>query len=92
MEKKKIIRCPFCGAEYVAEEIFYPQEVFNNEIKVIKDENNHVLIISNGDSLNFKEEYECDHCGHKFEVKGEVKFTTKLLDKEIFEEEYSVKL
>ena len=86
-----IIKCPFCEAEYMPEEIFYPDSVFNKNLQVIRDEKGKIVFI-NEDSFNFIEEFECECCNNKFQVEGKVNFQTKKIEEDTFEEETIVNL
>lgn len=91
MNKLVIIKCPCCGAEYLPEEIFYPDSVFNKNLKVIRDEEGKI-VFTNEDSFCLEEEFECEHCGSSFTVKGKASFQTDLVKEEEFEEETTIKL
>ena len=91
MEFKNIIKCPCCKAEYLPEEIFYPDSVFNNKVFPVRDENNKIISVQ-GNYFNLEEEFECEYCGCHFKVKGDVNFTTEVIKKDDFEEETVVKL
>ena len=82
-----IIKCPVCGAEYLPEEIFYPDSVFNKNLKVVRDEEGKIVFFNKNESFNLEEEFECEHCGTLFRVKGDTKFKVEALKEEIFEEE-----
>lgn len=41
----KIIKCPHCGAEYLASEIFVPGELEGNAKSVIKDALNRIIYV-----------------------------------------------
>ncbi len=91
MSKLTIIKCPICGAEYLPEEIFYPDSVFNKNLNVVRDEEGKIVFV-NEDSFCLTEEFECEHCGATFLTKGKVNFQTDLVKEEDFEEETTVKL
>ena len=85
------IRCPHCNAEYIPEEIFYPNSVFNKNIKVIRDEVGKIVLIEGEYSFDLNESFECECCGEVFSVLGEAKFSTSLKEDK-FEEETIIKL
>ena len=85
MDKKYIIKCPKCGAEYLPAEIFVT-DYLGNPKNIIKDENGKIEHFD-GSPLELKEEYECDVCGCKFTIEGDVTFTTKEV-KIDFDEEF----
>lgn len=90
MKKLNVIKCPKCGAEYLFEEIYYPQEFFGKPLTVVRDENNKIIYFSDT-SLNTTEEYTCDYCDCHFEVNAKIVFDTKELKDEdsikIYEDE-----
>lgn len=92
MKNIKIIKCPHCGAEYLPEEIFYPDSVFNKKLNIIKDEEGKIVDYDAINSFNLVEEFECEYCGSTFEVEGKVTFSTKLMNKIDFEEETTISL
>ena len=86
-ERKKI-RCPYCGAEYLPEEIFVPSEIFGKP-KIVKDENGRIEYISK-DEGSLSEEYFCDYCQNKFVTTLEFDFTTRMV--EDFSEDFEMLL
>ena len=91
MSKLNIIKCPHCGAEYLPEEIFYPDSVFNKDIKITRDEQGKI-VYSNGDSFCLTEEFECEHCGCLFSIESKTTFNTKAIEVKDFEEETVINL
>lgn len=86
INKNWLIKCPHCGCEYAPNEIFYPQEVFGNASNIIRDENGKIIFFE-GQLLNLKEEYTCDHCNKTFIA--EIEMTFKTTKPEIdFDEEF----
>lgn len=82
------IKCPYCGAEYLPEEIFMGDEFLGNS-KVIKDENEHIVSVVEQNDAELYASYVCDCCNKRFTVKAEVKFES---EKDEFEDDYSIKL
>ena len=69
---KKVIKCPHCGAEYLAEEIFYPSSVFNKDLNIIKDEKGKILNdLKDVKTFDLEEEFECEYCNKSFKVSGD---------------------
>ena len=92
MDKRHIIKCPHCGAEYLPEEIFYPDSVFNKNLKVVRDEEGKI-VFTNEDSFDLSESFECEHCGKEFIVESKVTFETHAVkEKSLFEEETIINL
>jgi DNA-directed RNA polymerase subunit M/transcription elongation factor TFIIS len=86
-----LIKCPNCGAEYLPEEIFYPNSVFNKNIEVVRDEKGKI-VYKNGNSFCLTEEFECENCGCNFSIESKVSFITKALKKDNFDEETIINL
>ena len=73
---ENIIICPYCGAEYLPEEIFIPEDLFNQPRNILKDEHGKLEHFVR-DDLSFEEEYTCDYCNHTFKVHCFLTFTTE---------------
>lgn len=71
------IVCPYCGAEYLPAEIFYPDEFMGKPSRIEKDEKGKIQIAPNSD-MNLKESYVCDYCGHKLYVTAKVEFKAEI--------------
>lgn len=92
-----LIKCPHCGAEYLPEEIFYPNEVFNKNIRPIRESGKIISVETQTldekeESFDLEEEFCCIYCNTNFKVKGEAKFTTEEIKDEEFEEEFVVNI
>lgn len=72
----KLIICPFCGAHYLPDEVFYPEDFIGEHYDVSKDEEGHIEHCLGYDG-KVEEEYTCDHCGHTFKVVAELSFVTE---------------
>lgn len=81
MKKLNVIKCPKCGAEYLFEEIYYPQEFFGKPLTIIRNEHNKIIYFSDS-SLNTEEEYTCDYCNCHFEVTAKIVFDSKEIEDE----------
>lgn len=75
MSKKSTIKCPHCGREYLAAEIYYPKSFFGNPSNIIKDETGTILGY-NGSDLDTYETFQCDQCNKLFSVDAVVTFKT----------------
>ena len=82
-----IIRCPHCGAEYYAEEIFVGDEFLGTRFatKSSKGKIEHTV----GNKPELESSYVCDFCNKKFIVKAHPGYT---VEKDDFDEEYSIKI
>lgn len=76
---KSKIKCPHCGAEYLASEIYFPDQFLGRPRNIIKDEKGQILGF-NDDDMNTYEEFTCDHCGKSFSVEATVTFKTSALN------------
>ena len=47
LSKHIIIKCPKCGYEYLASEIFYPEDLLGTCNNIIRDENGKILSWNN---------------------------------------------
>lgn len=89
--KNLIIKCPHCGAEYLPEEIFCPESVFNKSLQITKDEDGKILYVDGEFSYDLNEEFCCEYCNHSFSIVGKTIFETKEL-KDDFDEEFVTEL
>ena len=62
-----IIKCPKCGREYVAAEIFMPSDLLGKPNNIIRDDDGKIILCE-GEQPELKEEYTCDNCGTTFEA------------------------
>ena len=88
--KHIIIRCPKCGREYLASEIFFPDDILGQPHSILRDDNGHIVHVDGVDP-DLVQEWECD-CGTTFQVRLDVAAQvvyTKDLD---FSEEYTIAL
>lgn len=90
-EKYIIIRCPKCGYEYTAAEIFYPEGLLGYPKDIFRDDNGKIMMIS-GDEPCLEEEFECEHCNHTFIAKLKVKADAEYDLKYDFNDEYTISL
>lgn len=84
--KKPIIKCPKCGAEYMAAEVFLPNDFLGKPFNIVKGLQHHILAYD-GEDMNLEEEYQCDYCDTKFKVKATVSFKTEEYT-DLFDDEY----
>lgn len=81
-EKKnnwQTITCPFCKAEYLPGEIFYPDDLFGKVKNVLRDPTEHILFVEyeEGCEPTLTEHFECYNCGRPFVVEAQVSFKVK---------------
>ena len=89
MKKRKMtyIECPYCGCEYLPEEIYLPYSFFGKPLNIVKDKDGKILSYSN-DSVNPVEQYQCDKCNKVFNVNCKLQFITVYDEKYDFNEEW----
>lgn len=68
-----LIKCPNCGCEYLAAEIFYPNQFLGTPKNIEKDEAGK-LIYFNGADMDTTETYVCDNCNRKMTITAKVQF------------------
>lgn len=81
MEEKKVpyIKCPHCGHEYTADEIFVGTELIGVSKNVIKDPLGKILYVEYADQEDepcLVEHYICDGCGRDFVIEADLTFKT----------------
>ena len=67
-KKDTIIKCPYCGWEYLPAEIFYPQYILGKP-KDIEKTVNGIIVDYYGHSPELEETYKCDNCLNVFKTK-----------------------
>ena len=65
---RKIVRCPHCGYEYLAGEIFYPDSVFGRPKQIIRDTLGHIIYedYEEGSEPSDTEKFYCENCDRPF--------------------------
>lgn len=76
MNKYQIIRCPYCGAEYLPGEIFLPKHFLGQPKNISKDFTGKILEYE-GLPQNLVETYTCDKCLSNFKVIANIIYTVK---------------
>ena len=84
-----VIQCPYCGAEYLVEEIFMADDFIGNR-HAIKDEKGRIVFIE-GDDPILMSEYICDYCDKKFTASIEFEVWTGIVQ-DLWEDDYSVEI
>lgn len=88
--KAAIIRCPFCGAEYLPGEIYMPGSLIGQPEEVVKDSLGKIIYedytpIKEPDMI---EHFICDYCDKPFVVEATVTYRAK---EEAPEKDFSTK-
>lgn len=87
MLKEVFIKCPYCDAEYLPEEIFMGDEFLGNR-QAVKLDNGKIDFV-NGDEPELESSYICDFCNKRFVVRAKISF--EAFDDD-FDDEYSINL
>lgn len=90
LSKHIIIKCPKCGYEYLASEIFYPEDLLGSCNNILRDENGRILLVSDGEDPHLEEDWTCDHCGCDFKAKLDIKGTTLYSNELDFSEDFVI--
>ena len=73
LKKHVIIKCPKCGYEYLASEIFYPQSLLGSGPNPLRDDTGKILLLPEGEEPELEEDWECYNCGCNFKAKIEMR-------------------
>lgn len=73
IKKSEIIKCPVCGGEYLAGEIYLPDSFLGQPNYVQRNKDNEVINYF-GTSINPVEHYYCDFCGSKLKIFAKTQF------------------
>lgn len=87
MCRDSFIVCPVCGAEYLTEEIMFPDNMYGKPMNIIKDECGKILSFD-GNSISLNESYKCDKCETSFRVKGTITYKTYVSVDDDFDDTY----
>ena len=88
LSSKHLVKCPYCGAEYLPAEIYIPEDFLPECEDVVKDENSK-LVAYHDNGMNLHEEYTCDKCGHRFTIDAVVDFKTAKAELHDFNYDYT---
>ena len=89
-EKLTVIKCPYCGWEYLPAEIFVPKGFFGKPKYVERTPRGRIIDYS-GTTLDPIEYYTCDLCNTKFRIKADIRFNTSINHRTNFNEDFSLK-
>lgn len=85
--KRPVIKCPKCGAEYMAGEIYLPNYFVGQPENIIKGQEHNILAFE-GTDMDLEEQYQCDYCNCKFKVSASITFRTSEVKEVVDEDEY----
>lgn len=74
MSKYQLIRCPYCGTEYLPGEIFLPKHFLGQPKRVSKDFSGKILDYE-GIPQSLNESYTCDKCMSNFTVTANITYS-----------------
>ena len=87
MKKNNYIKCPVCGREYMAGEIFLPNYFVGQPTDIVRGYEDNILMYK-GEDMDLEEEYTCDKCNTKFKVRAVVTFKTEKVEDFFDEDSY----
>lgn len=84
-QRKAIIKCPHCGWEYSASEIFFPGELVGKPETVIRDALGKIIYedYPEDSEPNQTEHYICDNCEKPFVVSATVTYKARVEEEEL---------
>jgi hypothetical protein len=78
--KSSIIRCPFCGAEYLPGEIYMPGSIIGQPDEIVKDSLGKIIYEDYDNELrepDMIEHFICDQCDKPFVIEATVTYKTR---------------
>lgn len=87
---ENIIKCPYCEAEYVASEIYMPNDFLGKPKNIYKDIDGKIDLVD--DEQHLEEIYCCDKCNKVFKVKAVIEYITSKKEELNFNDGYSTPL
>ena len=78
--KSPVIRCPFCGGEYLPGEIFMPGSLIGQPQEIVRDGLGKIIYEDYGPETKepcLVEHYICDECEKPFIIEATVSYKTK---------------
>ena len=90
-KKHLFIKCPRCGREYHAAEIYIPNAFFGKPSIIERDATTGRIDNFYGDDMDLVEHYICDKCNTPFKVTAKLQFNVVEEDKINFNKDYKTK-
>ena len=78
--KSALIKCPFCGAEYLPGEIYMPGSLIGQPDEVVKDSLGKIIYedyYTPAREPNSIEHFTCEYCEKPFIIEATVTYKTK---------------
>ena len=75
IDKKTIVECEHCKAQYLIGEIFMPNAIIGKPVEVVKDSLGKIIYVdykSEDNVPNRSERFTCEYCGKPFIVTMEM--------------------
>ena len=79
-QKHNIIKCPRCGAEYLAGEIYMPGSLIGQPTDVVKDSLGKIIYVDyepEEKQPDMIESYICDYCNKPFIIEATITYKTR---------------
>lgn len=78
-QPKQVITCPHCGWQYLASEIFYPNDFLGKPDSVVRDALGKIIYEDYWEDEEpcFTEHYECDNCNKPFVIDAIITYKAK---------------
>ena len=83
--RKTMIKCPYCGWEYLPAEIYFANYFLGHPENIVKD-GKGTVIGYDGNDMDTTETFICDNCHKTFKVDAVVTFKTSAV-KDVFDED-----
>lgn len=87
MKKEPLIKCPYCGYEYMPGEIFIPKYLVGQAKDIERDENGKI-IYTYPEEFDNKESFDCIKCNKTFEIEAFIEYKVKSSEMN-FDEDYT---
>lgn len=81
--ENKIIKCPYCDAEYFPAELFYRDDLLGRPTDIEKSHFGEILY-SSGKAPEWDTTYICDYCGKPMKIRAQITYEA-IQDKELYE-------
>lgn len=78
--KTPVIRCPFCGSEYLPGEIYLPGSLIGKPVEVIRDSLGKIIYEDydrKDNEPDTVEHFTCEHCEKPFVVEATVTYKVR---------------
>lgn len=82
---RQVIKCPYCGYEFLPGEVLYPESIIGQPRNIIRDATGKIIYeeYKDDEAPAAEETYICDECGREFVIEIETKYKTRAQDETI---------